>query len=224
MARLENYPDRFIAKTAMITYLDPCLAPFDIQASTLYEQAGSYRYTGAPFTYVSPDINAVPYWCPVEYECSELGTSTLPCDSAGIASFDALTHTWTLTLTTDDYSTYPPGNYYFEISGKAGGQVPMAITTTFVVKLIDLCIADVAFNLTPQTIPVMQYMLEGPEMSMTLTMADLYALDPPLDCGPVEITFYDNLQDFTYNSIVFRWVESPPSFITTEFFINQQND
>ena len=124
VARLVNYPDRFLARTAMITYLDPCLAPFDIQSSTLYEQAGSYKYTGALFTYTSPEINAVPYFCPVEYECSVLGNTNLPCDSAGITSFDALTHTWTLTLTTDDYLTYPPGNYYFEISGSAGGNVP----------------------------------------------------------------------------------------------------
>ena len=75
------------------------------------------------------------------------------------------------------------------------------------VKLVDLCIADVAFNLTPQSINMIPYTLEGPEVLKTFTMADLYVLDPPLDCGPVMITFYDNLEDKSYNSIVFRWVE-----------------
>ena len=71
---------------------------------------------------------------------------------------------------------------------------------------------------------MLEYSLEGPEQSITLTMADLYELNPPLDCGPVEITFYDNLEDFSINSIAFRWVEDTESFLTTEFFLNQQND
>ena len=128
VARLENYPDRFIERTAIITYLDPCLEPFDGEASVVDRLAGSYKYTGAPFTYTSPAVSAVPNWCPVEYECSVRG-GNLPCDSAGITSFDASTHTWTLTITTADYVTYPPGNYFLEIIGTASGTVPTSVIT-----------------------------------------------------------------------------------------------
>lgn len=201
-AKLENYPDRTIAKAATITYLDPCLAPFEITASVSFKNIGSYKYTGAPFTYQVPEIIPTPWFCEVSYECTPT-LGNLGCDEVGFSVFDQDTRTYSLTLTTDQYSLHPPGDYAFIITGSTGGNVPIATESQFIFSLINLCPEDVVMTPVAINIEKMVYELESPESGRTFYKPGLLTLTPDIDCGRIYINFYNNLVDKSLYSVAF---------------------
>lgn len=161
-----------------------------------------YNYTGdnpavnflmAPFD-VSPSI------CEVTYTCRVISSPIGPVDFCSfedgqtLAKFDAKTGNFY--FQTDDMDGYAPGVYSLEITGS----VNSFSDSVFVdLVLVDPC-ATSQISLSQQLFSDMTYSLRDPQIVISWPDAQaLYFLDSPIDCGPVDVEFFND--DATYSAL-----------------------
>ena len=129
----------------------------------------------------------------------------MSCNEPGVTTFDVETHTFSLTLTTDQYSDYEKGYYKFRIAGDTGGNTPLATYTDFIVNLVDLCKSDVQLSLVSGfSYRDMVYELTNDVVSESYLKTDLFYLTPDIDCGQAQVEFYNELDGKILNSAMFK--------------------
>ena len=92
-----------------------------------------------------------PPFCPIRYTCTTtLGTlnpSSLPC-TGPYTTLDPITAKFTVKFGIDKWLVYPPGKYYYTVTGTVKGLTTTNTQTIdFVLRLKDLCIEDVKMTL-----------------------------------------------------------------------------
>lgn len=95
-----------------------------------------------------------PNFCTVIYSCEAKGVAPpFGCEEDGLTTFDSADGTFTFTAGLDLFSTYPPGQYEFTVTGTVGTTAPRTASVDFVLVLKDLCADGVSMSIIEANVP-----------------------------------------------------------------------
>ena len=95
---------------------------------------------------------------------------------------------------------YLPGEYVFEITGTVGSK---SASATFTMTLLDPCPTTTITSLKPDPFQDQTYVLRDPQIDQFYNIDNLITKDTVADCGPITVSFFDDVSKGPVDSELF---------------------